>query len=68
MVEEGYWLADDAASCSSGQCILERVYECEAEQACSSGGGARNVTEFVQVAQLQLCAEGHRSDIVQCAR
>jgi hypothetical protein len=67
-VSEGYWLADDAAACTSGQCILERVYECGAEQACSSGGAARNVTEFAQVPQLQLCAEGHRSDIVQCAR
>ena len=67
-VSEGYWLADDAATCTSGQCILERVYACQAEQACSSGGGARNVTEFTQVAQLHLCAEGHRSDVVLCAR
>jgi hypothetical protein len=68
-VEPGWWVADDAAACTSGRCILERVYECEATEACSSGDdGTRNVTEFAQVAQLDLCAQGHRSDIVLCAR
>jgi hypothetical protein len=71
-VKPGWWIADDAADCTSGRCILDRVYACEHEEACSSSGdvhgGARNVTDFAQVAQLSLCAEGHRSDVVQCAR
>ena len=69
-VEDGWWLADDAAECTSGRCILERVYECEAPEACSSGddGARRSVTDFAQVVELDLCAQGHRDDIVLCAR
>jgi hypothetical protein len=68
-VKPGWWIADDAANCTSGRCILERVYECEAPDACTSGDdGARIVTEFAQVAQLDLCSQGHRSNVVLCAR
>jgi hypothetical protein len=68
-VEPGWWIADDAADCTSGRCILERVYECDAPEACSSGDdGVRNVTEFAQVARLDLCGQGHRDDVVLCGR
>ncbi|KAK3247103.1 hypothetical protein CYMTET_43394 [Cymbomonas tetramitiformis] len=70
-VEDGYWIADNAAQCSDGDCVLKRVYKCDVSAACTTnetadGSWQRRTMNFEGVTQLNLCKEGYDEGIILC--
>eukprot|EP00854_Cymbomonas_tetramitiformis_P000386 gene386-718_t len=69
-LRDGYWVAPQAAGCATGDCVLQRVYECSPKSACSpdmaGDQGTRTVAAFAQISGIALCGESYRSDVVRC--
>ena len=63
----GWWLAPDAKGCRSADCVLDRVYECDAPDACIMNSST-SVKSFSQFEDLQLCRYGYDPTVVKCAR
>ncbi|KAK3240237.1 hypothetical protein CYMTET_49910 [Cymbomonas tetramitiformis] len=71
-LQEGYWIAPQAASCQGAACIMDRIYLCDQAEACSpameGAPNARTVTGFTEISQIRLCAAGYDSSVVLCGR
>ncbi|KAK3276737.1 hypothetical protein CYMTET_15220 [Cymbomonas tetramitiformis] len=70
-LDDGYWLAAASATrcVTSGgdtlECVFQRIYMCDVEEACSSLHRTNKAGEFTISAELQ-CATGYRSDVPLC--
>ncbi|KAK3254668.1 hypothetical protein CYMTET_36125 [Cymbomonas tetramitiformis] len=65
-LQNGSWMALDSialacsnASADSGQCVLERVYECPEPSACTSATDRGNIDGSPQVLREAMCAAGY---------
>eukprot|EP00854_Cymbomonas_tetramitiformis_P024525 gene24525-29832_t len=57
-INSGYWLAPNAAQCPDAACLLQRIYHCPREEACSTDQARRIGHDPGSVSGLELCKGG----------